>query len=69
MSAKTRKCPICGKPADAAAAPFPFCSKRCRTQDLANWATGTYSVPAPASEADEHFEPRGDTEERDRWNA
>ena len=24
----------------------PFCSKRCKIQDLARWADGTYSVPA-----------------------
>lgn len=52
-----KKCPICGKAADQGASWFPFCSSRCRTQDLANWATGMYSVPVPASEADEHLEP------------
>jgi len=31
----------------------PFCSKRCKIQDLARWADGTYSVPAePARDAD-----------------
>lgn len=49
-------CPICGKPASEADNWFPFCSTRCRTLDLANWATGTYSVPVPASEVDEHLE-------------
>jgi endogenous inhibitor of DNA gyrase (YacG/DUF329 family) len=24
----------------------PFCSERCKLQDLARWADGTYSVPA-----------------------
>jgi endogenous inhibitor of DNA gyrase (YacG/DUF329 family) len=24
----------------------PFCSERCKIQDLARWADGTYSVPA-----------------------
>jgi len=24
----------------------PFCSERCRTDDLARWADGRYSVPA-----------------------
>ena len=23
----------------------PFCSERCKLQDLARWADGTYSVP------------------------
>ena len=51
------KCPICGSGADPRRAWYPFCSKRCRTQDLANWATGAYAVPAPVSEADENLEP------------
>ena len=41
------RCPICRctvKPADAE---FPFCSQRCRTQDLANWSTGKYVVHSP----------------------
>jgi uncharacterized protein len=25
----------------------PFCSKRCKLQDLAHWADGTYRVPGP----------------------
>jgi endogenous inhibitor of DNA gyrase (YacG/DUF329 family) len=34
----------------------PFCSQRCKIQDLARWADGTYRVPAeplPNSDADE----------------
>ena len=57
MSERRRDCPICGKGADAQARWFPFCSKRCRTLDLANWATGTYSIPSPATEADERLLP------------
>ena len=35
----------------------PFCSERCRNEDLARWADGAYrvagdSVPPPDSEAD-----------------
>jgi endogenous inhibitor of DNA gyrase (YacG/DUF329 family) len=31
----------------------PFCSERCKLQDLARWADGTYSVPAePVDEED-----------------
>jgi endogenous inhibitor of DNA gyrase (YacG/DUF329 family) len=26
----------------------PFCSERCRTEDLARWAEGRYRVPGPA---------------------
>lgn len=57
MSAIQKRCPICGKRADAASGFFPFCSSRCRTQDIANWASGSYAIPVPTSEADEHFEP------------
>jgi uncharacterized protein len=32
----------------------PFCSKRCKLQDLAHWADGSYRVPdAPLPDADE----------------
>ncbi len=26
---------------------MPFCSDRCRIQDLANWADGKYVIPGP----------------------
>ncbi|HEX9183099.1 MAG TPA: DNA gyrase inhibitor YacG [Burkholderiales bacterium] len=47
----TVPCPRCGRP--AAYAPEnkwrPFCSERCRTIDLGNWAAERYRVPeAPA---------------------
>jgi endogenous inhibitor of DNA gyrase (YacG/DUF329 family) len=33
----------------------PFCSKRCKLQDLARWAEGTYRVPAePVPEPDDN---------------
>ena len=34
----------------------PFCSERCRMQDLANWATASYTVSSPLTEADENFD-------------
>ena len=42
MKAQAR-CPACG----AASHPDvrPFCSKRCRNQDLLRWLDGSYSVP------------------------
>lgn len=41
---KTKKCPICGKPA---VEDFkPFCSKRCADIDLNRWLTGNYVIPA-----------------------
>src|SRR5439155_8451218 len=30
----------------------PFCSERCKVQDLARWADGTYAVPGDSVSAD-----------------
>jgi endogenous inhibitor of DNA gyrase (YacG/DUF329 family) len=38
-----RKCPVCGKPQNAAHR--PFCSKRCADVDLAKWLGGRYAIP------------------------
>ncbi len=46
------KCPICGKPVDAANPFMPFCSDRCRIIDLGNWASEKYVIPAPIEPAD-----------------
>jgi uncharacterized protein len=36
----------------------PFCSERCRNEDLARWAEGTYRVPAhPVPEPDAEGDP------------
>ncbi len=42
------RCPICGKPAVAAAR--PFCSARCADVDLGRWLTGQYRIPGPSAE-------------------
>jgi endogenous inhibitor of DNA gyrase (YacG/DUF329 family) len=34
----------------------PFCSERCKLQDLARWADGTYRVAAEPVEEREHSE-------------
>lgn len=39
------QCPICKQAVKAEDLEFPFCSRRCRTQDLANWREGVYRVP------------------------
>ncbi len=41
-------CPICSKTTDEKYR--PFCSRRCADVDLGRWLTGSYSVPAEASE-------------------
>jgi len=45
-----KPCPICGKPADPALA--PFCSKRCADVDLHRWLSGAYAIPAAEEEED-----------------
>ncbi|TBW38780.1 DNA gyrase inhibitor YacG [Siculibacillus lacustris] len=49
--APARPCPICGKPASAAAR--PFCSPRCRQVDLHHWLTGRYAIPVVESDDDD----------------
>ena len=44
-----RRCPLCGKPSEARFR--PFCSARCRDQDLLNWLGGRYAIPTQESEA------------------
>jgi endogenous inhibitor of DNA gyrase (YacG/DUF329 family) len=42
-------CPICRKEITRENPEFPFCSERCRTIDLGNWASGRYVVSSPLS--------------------
>jgi hypothetical protein len=43
-SAIRKRCPICGKPADAKF--VPFCSNRCADVDLHRWLNAAYTLPA-----------------------
>lgn len=47
------KCPICKREVAKSDPEFPFCSERCRGEDLANWIYGRYRVSVPISEPDE----------------
>lgn len=47
-----RACPICKRPVDPASEAFPFCTPRCRTADLAKWATGDYKFTRPIEDRD-----------------
>jgi len=39
------RCPICKKTTNSEVHPeFPFCSERCKLQDLGNWASEKYVV-------------------------
>jgi len=42
------RCPICKKEVAEGSPEFPFCSERCRTTDLGNWASEQYKFPDPA---------------------
>jgi hypothetical protein len=45
------KCPICGRPSLAELR--PFCSKRCKDEDLSRWLGGGYRIPTAQSPDDE----------------
>ena len=48
------RCPICKKPTDSVTdADFPFCSERCRLQDLGAWAAEKYVVSDPIFDEEE----------------
>jgi endogenous inhibitor of DNA gyrase (YacG/DUF329 family) len=42
------RCPICKKEVAIGSPEFPFCSERCRTIDLGNWASEEYRISTPA---------------------
>jgi uncharacterized protein len=44
------KCPICGRPTQAAFR--PFCSRRCADIDLSRWLSGAYAIPDAADSED-----------------
>ena len=43
----------------------PFCSDRCRLQDLAKWIDGSYRVPAQPIDEDREDENSGDGTDQD----
>ena len=48
------KCPICKKATDSRKEKeFPFCSERCRMQDLGNWSSEKYVVSDPIFDEEE----------------
>ncbi|HWC78170.1 MAG TPA: DNA gyrase inhibitor YacG [Blastocatellia bacterium] len=61
------KCPICDKPVRWKDNPHrPFCSERCSTIDLGNWASENYRVAAPLQDIDDSGEQTpGDSINRD----
>ncbi len=57
MSTIKTPCPICKKPALFGSPDFPFCSDRCRTIDLGNWASEKYVISSPIQPGDLDHEP------------
>jgi endogenous inhibitor of DNA gyrase (YacG/DUF329 family) len=58
------KCPICGKMVARTDAEFPFCSDRCRSADLGNWATEKYVIPSPLEPHEiRRYDPSGQHDE------
>jgi len=54
--ARSKSCPICGKPT---VEPFqPFCSRRCANVDLNRWLSGVYAVPAAEEDDPEAEQPK-----------
>lgn len=50
-------CPICKRKVEKSDPEFPFCSERCRNEDLGNWIYGRYRVPSPIRDEEEIPEP------------
>jgi uncharacterized protein len=51
-------CPICKAATDSEKhKDFPFCSERCRTRDLGNWASEKYVVSDPIFDEEELEKP------------
>ena len=59
----TTRCPICKKSVERANVEFPFCSERCRTLDLGNWAMEKYTISSPVFDEDEEETIRTEFEE------
>ena len=48
--AKSKNCPLCGKPPSGDHA--PFCSRGCKDRDLLKWLGEGYRIPGPAAGVD-----------------
>ncbi len=51
---KNRKCPTCGKPAEAEHQ--PFCSVRCANVDLGRWLSESYRIPTDEAPGERDME-------------
>lgn len=56
------RCPLCKAETDSEVhKDFPFCSERCRMQDLGNWASEKYVVSDPIFDEEETAEDKRKT--------
>ena len=44
---------MCRKTVERSNSEFPFCSERCRTLDLGNWASEKYVISSPVFDEEE----------------
>jgi len=59
------RCPVCKKPVAASDPEFPFCSERCRTIDLGNWASGRYVISSAVRDTEDDFQADSPSGDRD----
>ena len=57
------KCPICKAEVAIDGPQMPFCSERCRTIDLGNWASERYVISEPTTDRPQEEEEEEEEEE------
>jgi uncharacterized protein len=53
---RATRCPVCGRPSQPAER--PFCSRRCREEDLRRWITGAYRIAGEEFVGENDNEPK-----------
>lgn len=53
---KSATCPICRKPCEADSSHLPFCSARCKQNDLGAWASESYRIPSQLLDSEDEME-------------
>ena len=56
MQQRIVNCPQCGKRVvwEPGSSFRPFCSKRCKTNDLSQWAQESYRIPEPEKDLEDN---------------
>lgn len=60
------KCPICKKKVSPQDPFMPFCSERCKTIDLGNWASEKYVISSPLASTSSGTREDQPEDERDK---